>query len=157
MLKLSRDRGYQMGSGGQWQNTFKCCLFTSICIKVPAQTLTSAWGMETSFWGILGPTIISHTSRFQLDLHFTCPTLAMTRSLGNKHLGDSTVTCLWKRIRVYICMVEFCQLEKPCNSGYMFSCFQCDVILFSYFEVLQLAYISFLRAFYQKQQFLHFS
>lgn len=113
MLKLSHDHGYQMGAGGQWRNTFTCCLFISISINLQAQTLTSAWGMETSFWGILGPTITSHTSRFQLDLHFICLTLAMRHSLRNKHLGGSTVTCLLKGIRVCICMVESHQLKKP--------------------------------------------
>lgn len=113
MLKLSRDHGYQMGAGGQWWNTFKWCLFITISITLQAQILTSGWGMETRFWGMLGPAITSHTSKFQLDVHFICPMLAMTHSLRKKHLGDSTVTCLLKGIRVCICMVEFCQLKKP--------------------------------------------
>lgn len=75
--------------------------------------LTSAWGMETSFWGMLEPTITSHTSRFQLDVPFICPTLAMIHNLRNKYLGDSIVTCLLKGIRVCIWMVELRQLKKP--------------------------------------------
>lgn len=42
MLKLSHDHGYQMGAGGQWRNTFTCCLFISISINLQAQTPTSA-------------------------------------------------------------------------------------------------------------------
>lgn len=34
MLKQSHDHGYQMEAGGQWWNTFKGCLFISICITL---------------------------------------------------------------------------------------------------------------------------
>lgn len=90
MLKVSHDSRYHKGAGGSW-NTLKCCLFVYICINLQAQTLGSAWGMETSFWAILGPIITSHKSKFQLDLSFICLTLTISQS--------QTPYIQWKKIK----------------------------------------------------------
>lgn len=157
MLKLSHDHGYQMEAGGQWWNIFKCCFFICITLWLRLWPVHEEWKpVSEEYWEQLFLLI-----QADFNVHFICPTLSMTHSLTNNHLGNSTITCLLKRIRFCIFVGQFCQIKKPMQFKHfgLFSVCCYPLLLFrgASTHIFCIYFITEHSARSSTQHFLHFS